>query len=918
MHSKRNLFAMTLLSSAVALACSSGGGSTHSLSGALTGAAAVTLSLSGASTASATTDGSGYYSFGGLANGNYRVTPSLAGYTFSPASLAVTVNGGDVTGQNFVADPIATTFDISGRVTGATGVTVAVSGASTASATTDGSGFFSISGLANGSYKVTPSKTGYIFAPASRDVAVSGANKTEQNFTANLVTHMISGTVAGASGVTVALSGASIPGATTETVQSGSYSFSGLVDGTYTVTPSKTGYTFSPASSDVAVNGADATVPEFTATRITYSISGTVTGTSVSGVRVTLGSAGANPQSALTDDSGNYRFNGLVDGSYTVIPGKTGYTYSPTTRDVSVSGADTTVTAFVATINTYRISGTVSGASVVDVLVTLTASDTRTTAADPTTGAYGFIGLLNGSYTVTPSKIGLVFSPANALVKVAEGDATAPNFVASVATYTVSGTLSIAGSLALVPGATVTLKLSDGSGSEQATTSNQAAGAYTFARLANGTYVVTPSKANFTFSPPTSTVVVNYADMGNQNFAASPVGTLHAISGAVTGASTVNLTLFGPITAYSTSDAEGRYSFPGLIDGTYRVTPSKTGRAFSPANLEVAVSAADVTLQDFKAGQWVVQDLGAAPTIRPTATWGDWAVSSGGTILHWTGTSWARVTSSPTTSNLHGVWGSGLTDIWAVGDGGTILHGDGADDGWRDVSKSDGLNPLTASLHGVSGIGSEVWVVGQGGVILRRSGGVWSRVATPASLDWEGVWVGAADDIWIVGWSGNIWQRTGARWQNRSVFDLATEGLGGVWGSGPDNVWIVGNSGKILHWDGNSVSYGLGTNVEQGLPTSESLNSVWGSGPNDVWAVGANGAILHWDGRGFDAWRTCASPADPAGLACAAWQDVGKNGLGGDTNAAISFSGVWGSGPNDVRAVGIDNNANAGTILGWQ
>ena len=51
------------------------------------------MGLSGASTATVTADSSGNYSFSGLANGAYTVTPSQSGYTFSPPSQSVTING---------------------------------------------------------------------------------------------------------------------------------------------------------------------------------------------------------------------------------------------------------------------------------------------------------------------------------------------------------------------------------------------------------------------------------------------------------------------------------------------------------------------------------------------------------------------------------------------------------------------------------------------------------------------------------------------------------------------------------------------------------------------------------------------------------------------------------------------------------
>ena len=73
------------------------------------------MTLSGTSGATTTANGSGAYTFTGLANGSYTVTPSQTGFTFSPASLPATIASANVTGLNFTAtaQPPAT-FSISG------------------------------------------------------------------------------------------------------------------------------------------------------------------------------------------------------------------------------------------------------------------------------------------------------------------------------------------------------------------------------------------------------------------------------------------------------------------------------------------------------------------------------------------------------------------------------------------------------------------------------------------------------------------------------------------------------------------------------------------------------------------------------------------------------------------------------------
>ena len=87
------------------------------------------------------------------------------------------------TGGNYQA--VYKSYSITGTITGTggNGATVRLSGSATLTTTADASGTFSFSNLDNGSYTVTPTKTGYTFTPSSRAVTVNGANITGANFT---------------------------------------------------------------------------------------------------------------------------------------------------------------------------------------------------------------------------------------------------------------------------------------------------------------------------------------------------------------------------------------------------------------------------------------------------------------------------------------------------------------------------------------------------------------------------------------------------------------------------------------------------------------------------------------------------------------------------------------------------------------
>ena len=82
-----------------------------------------------------------------------------------------------------------------------------------------------------------------------------------------------------------------------------------------------------------------------------------------------------------------------------------------------------------------------------------------------------------------------------------------------------------------------------------------------------------------------------------------------------------------------------------------------------------------------------------------------------------------------------------------------------------------------------------------------------------------------------------------------------------------------------------------------GGPLTTPIQAIWGSGADDVWAV-ADGMMLHWDGATWSATGLSRpgtpGPSAPAPVGVARW------------------SGVWGTGPNDVWAASLE-----GGILHW-
>ncbi len=134
-------------------------------------------------------------------------------------------------GQSIIT---TTQFTISGN-TGVGSVTLGGLGV-----TSDGGGNYTATVSDGWSGTVTPSKTGYTFTPPSRTYSNVTSNQTSQNYTAALNTLTISGNTSVGS---VTLSGL---GVTSD--GSGNYTATVSDGWSGTVTPTKTGYTFTPPS----------------------------------------------------------------------------------------------------------------------------------------------------------------------------------------------------------------------------------------------------------------------------------------------------------------------------------------------------------------------------------------------------------------------------------------------------------------------------------------------------------------------------------------------------------------------------------------------------------------------------------------------------------------------------------------------
>jgi hypothetical protein len=218
--------------------------------------------------------------------------------------------------------------------------------------------------------------------------------------------------------------------------------------------------------------------------------------------------------------------------------------------------------------------------------------------------------------------------------------------------------------------------------------------------------------------------------------------------------------------------------------------------------------------------------------------------------LHWNGSRWARVP-SPDPGGRYGATLNAVTALsgssaWAVGGYGVkgfpitgekslVLHWNGTT--WAKVASPSRARPPGTVLTSISALSpSRVWAAGwtyfyqadqQRTMILRGNGGTWSQVASPSP----------GPD------SGTVFT---------PLTGISALSPANAWAVGSHYVTFrqgVAYGTLVLHWNGTSW-----TVVPSPSPAGvggSSLNAVSAASPSSAWAVGSTGRhvlILHWNG----------------------------------------------------------------------
>jgi hypothetical protein len=168
-----------------------GGGTTSTATVTLTSAPSsnATVTLVSSNTAAATVPATVTVN-AGTTSANFTVTSAS---TVSATALSVinaTYNGSTAAAMLTVTPGTRATYTLSGNVSPVSlgsGTTLTLSGAGTGTQTADSLGNYTFGNLPNGTYTVTPSKSGFSFTPGSATVTITNASLTGVSFTASSV-----------------------------------------------------------------------------------------------------------------------------------------------------------------------------------------------------------------------------------------------------------------------------------------------------------------------------------------------------------------------------------------------------------------------------------------------------------------------------------------------------------------------------------------------------------------------------------------------------------------------------------------------------------------------------------------------------------------------------------------------------------
>jgi antitoxin component YwqK of YwqJK toxin-antitoxin module len=339
---------------------------------------------------------------------------------------------------------------------------------------------------------------------------------------------------------------------------------------TYIDTPVKpaTAYTYTVKARDAAGNNSDGSTVDVTTLPI-LTISGKITsnGSALSSVFVAISGSGSGV--AVTDANGNFTFTGLRAGSYTITPTLAGFAFTPVSRPVVVATANITGIDFNAVSLT---PGTVTG------VVTNPDGSVTTTTAYPDGSVTTSTSYPNGTVTATTTyPNGTVTTTTTYPNGSVTTSITYPNGTVTTSTTYPGGSVT---TTTTYPDGTVTTSITYPNGTVTTSTTfsdGTVTGGFIYSTgLITGGVVYPGGSVTGTVTNPNGTVAGAVSDTANTTV----FGIILDSAGAPLAGATVVINDGTTQTTITTGFA-GSYSFAGVLNKNYSITPSLGTKIFT-------------------------------------------------------------------------------------------------------------------------------------------------------------------------------------------------------------------------------------------------------------------------------------------------------------------------------------------------
>jgi len=298
---------------------------------------------------------------------------------------------------------------------------------------------------------------------------------------------------------------------------------------------------------------------------ITYTISGSVPG--LSGVTMK-----GLPNNPVTDENGYYSDTVKFGWSGTVTPEKAGYILEPANRAYPKVTSDQSNQDYTATLKTFIISGTTRMEGVV----------MEGLPGNPITGSDGTYRAIvdyNWSGTVTPAKLGYIFTPISKPYPAVTRNQMNQDYRGTLITFTISGSAGVEGAVMNgLPGNPTTGVI----------------GIYSATVEYGWSGTVKPTKDGYTFEP----AELSYSDLigaqANQDYTANVMTFTISGTAGMEGVEMQGL----PGTAVFT-DVSGYYSTSIEYGWSGTVKPVTAGYTFEPATMNYTKLTSERNNQDY-------------------------------------------------------------------------------------------------------------------------------------------------------------------------------------------------------------------------------------------------------------------------------------------------------------------------------